>query len=83
MRRFSHSASHYVYNMVYFMFPECENGTYGENCNKPCGHCNSDLPCNHIDGNCLTGCLPGYNYSKDGTCRTGMYYNQTTTKSLL
>ena len=38
----------------------CENGTYGRDCNKTCGHCRDGSSCLHTNGTCLTGCDSGY-----------------------
>lgn len=41
-------------NYNFFLIEECNDGTYGKNCNNTCGHC--DPPCDKITGKCPLGC---------------------------
>ncbi|XP_065925748.1 multiple epidermal growth factor-like domains protein 10 isoform X2 [Magallana gigas] len=43
---------------------ECDNGTYGNGCNKTCGHCVNKSLCNHVNGTCFEGCDPRYRGSR-------------------
>lgn len=45
----------------YFLFQECPQGRYGKTCSFQCGNCLNELPCNHINGYCTSGCSPGWN----------------------
>lgn len=36
------------------------DGKYGAGCQSVCGHCDNLTQCHHVDGTCLSGCLPGY-----------------------
>lgn len=45
---------------VFWHYLECDAGTYGERCNETCGNCLDNAICNHVDGNCSTGCAAGY-----------------------
>lgn len=49
---------------------ECPDGRYGQNCSESCGHCLGNSSCNHATGQCADGCLPGYDYMADNTCKT-------------
>ena len=63
--------------------PACDNGTYGLNCEKRCGHCkgpaeqtcdqtderdNCVTSCHYVTGVCEAGCLIGY---KAPVCKDG------------
>lgn len=56
----------------FFLIEECNDGTYGKNCNNTCGHC--DPPCDKITGKCPHGCKPGYE---------GVFCNKSKTQSIL
>lgn len=43
-----------------FFLSECKVGLFGENCAKFCGHCSGYKACDHVTGQCLSGCEPGY-----------------------
>lgn len=45
---------------VGFSLSECDDGLFGENCAKFCGHCSGYKTCDHVTGICLNGCQPGY-----------------------
>ena len=46
--------------MYYFRLPECDGGTYGQNCMTSC-HCLNDNPCDPINGSCPDNlCAPGW-----------------------
>lgn len=45
---------------IFFLFTECEGGTFGLDCNKTCGHCKHMKHCHHVTGVCMHGCVPGY-----------------------
>ena len=49
----------------------CENGTYGYDCNKTCGHCTDKESCFHTNGTCRFGCNPGY---MGELCKKGMFF---------
>ena len=56
--------------MYYFFLPECDGGTFGQNCMTPC-HCLNDKPCDHINGSCPDNlCPPGW---KGNNCSIGIY----------
>lgn len=59
-------------NYIFFLIEECNDGTYGKNCNNTCGHC--DPPCDKITGKCPHGCKPGYE---------GVFCNKSKTQSIL
>ena len=50
----------YPISSLYIHLLACNQGTYGRDCNKTCGHCLQQTDCHHINGTCLTGCKPGY-----------------------
>lgn len=51
----------YINILIYYwlFFKECDNHTFGGNCNFTCGNCANKERCNHVDGNCPNGCDPG------------------------
>lgn len=51
---------------------ECDNGTYGNGCNRTCGHCANKTICYHVNGTCFEGCDPGYRGSR---CHQGKLYS--------
>lgn len=38
------------------IYPECSEDFYGRDCNKPCGHCRGNAPCDSATGHCSSGC---------------------------
>lgn len=36
--------------------PECSDYFFGRDCNKPCGHCRGNAPCDSVTGHCPNGC---------------------------
>ena len=46
--------------MLYFYFPACAIGIYGQDCSFTCGNCAGGEPCYHVDGICPSGCEPGW-----------------------
>lgn len=42
-----------------FFFPECDDGTYGLECENACGNCSDGNWCNHMNGSCPNGCDMG------------------------
>ena len=44
----------------YYILQDCDDGTFGEDCNSTCGHCVYEETCFHINGTCLDGCVPGF-----------------------
>ena len=42
-----------------FILSECEEFTYGLDCNQTCGNCSKGEQCNHVNGSCLNGCGVG------------------------
>lgn len=55
-------------------FQVCDNGYFGAECNRKCGHCLQTDHCNHVNGSCLNGCLHGYkgDYCNE-TCPPGFF----------
>lgn len=49
----------------------CDNGYFGAECNRKCGHCLEADRCHHINGSCLNGCLYGY---KGDYCNESLYF---------
>ena len=49
-----------IISFLGFLTTACENGTYGQDCNNTCGHCLEEGYCEHTNGTCFSGCLPGY-----------------------
>ena len=43
------------------MYIECSNDTYGNNCTGVCGSCFEDMSCDHVTGECVSGCDAGWN----------------------
>lgn len=71
-----------VHQLIYFMgsvFISLWRGTYGEGCNKTCGHCRDDEECYHTNGTCSNGCNPGY---FGDLCMFGKYKNGVNTSQL-
>ena len=58
--------------LKYFLFSECDNKTFGQECTGVCGNCLENEPCHHINGSCLHGCDPGFNGLK---CDQGLLLN--------
>ena len=54
----------------FWYFSECEDGKWGPRCQLNCGKCLSS-PCNHVNGSCEDGCVPGYKPTKE--CNTGTF----------
>lgn len=48
------------YSYVNMLFTECVDGKYGDGCQSDCGHCDNLTHCHHVNGTCVSGCLPGY-----------------------
>ena len=48
----------YFYVTQYCNFTECQDHTYGVNCNQTC-HCASGS-CHHVTGSCDSGCGGGW-----------------------
>ena len=46
---------------------DCDNGTYGVNCNETCGHCLGQSTCIVSNGSCLGGCERWWG---DPVCKT-------------
>ena len=56
---------------------ECDDLTYGKNCDHVCVNCHGDESCDSSTGRCNYGCLAGY---KGDTCDQGNIdksYNRT------
>ncbi|KAK2191690.1 hypothetical protein NP493_48g07132 [Ridgeia piscesae] len=47
---------------------QCDDKTYGVNCETPCGHCRNSSPCDVVNGRCSNGCEDWY--SLDDNCNT-------------
>ena len=41
-------------------FTECDKHKFGSGCNQTCSANCLNQTCNHINGRCRNGCLPGY-----------------------
>lgn len=39
---------------------ECDDFTYGKNCQFTCGNCFDGNVCHHVNGTCSNGCAAGY-----------------------
>nr|XP_022311511.1 multiple epidermal growth factor-like domains protein 10 isoform X2 [Crassostrea virginica] len=39
---------------------KCSDGTYGGNCSEICGGCLNGTTCHHVNGQCPSGCKPGW-----------------------
>lgn len=59
-----------VQNISFYVLPDCDNGTYGKDCNNTCGHCFDKNSCFHSNGSCLNGCEPGFTGE---LCKSCMY----------
>lgn len=47
--------------LCYLHIKDCKEGWYGDNCTKQClGHCIDGVACNHVTGQCDTGCDAGW-----------------------
>ena len=57
--------------MIFFLI-ECEQFTYGLECNHTCGNCSEGEQCNHVNGSCLKGCEVGVHGDK---CDFGKFHN--------
>lgn len=42
------------------MYLECNQGTYGKDCQHRCGSCINQTHCYYVNGTCLEGCDTGY-----------------------
>ena len=62
-----------MYPNIWF-FVECEQFTYGLECNQTCGNCSEGKECNHVNGSCLNGCDVGV---YGGKCDNGEISNIT------
>ena len=49
------------------LFKACTTEIYGLGCNEKCGNCRNASDCFHVNGTCLSGCVPGYS---DHQCKT-------------
>lgn len=56
------------------MYLECDTGYFGHNCEKKCGNCGDPQSCHNVDGTCLTGCAPGYDFEKSSGCERSNIY---------
>nr|XP_022312503.1 protein jagged-1-like isoform X2 [Crassostrea virginica] len=54
---------------------KCSYGTYGGNCSEICGGCLNDTTCHHVNGQCPSGCKPGWKSTPkcDLPCTTGTF----------
>ncbi|XP_071080721.1 multiple epidermal growth factor-like domains protein 10 [Haliotis cracherodii] len=46
--------------ILYLHDIECPDGSHGDDCHVPCGHCSDNIPCNKTDGLCPSGCAAGW-----------------------
>ena len=49
-------------NIIFIDIPDCENGYYGSNCSKQCGHSLNGQPCDKHTGYCDKGCQPHFQF---------------------
>ncbi|XP_060594291.1 multiple epidermal growth factor-like domains protein 10 isoform X2 [Ruditapes philippinarum] len=59
---------------------DCENGYFGERCDKPCKNCISvtkSKQCEKITGECISGCLPGWFYKTCNETCSSMCLHRT------
>lgn len=42
------------------MYLECNQGTYGKDCQHRCGSCINQTHCHYVNGTCFEGCGSGY-----------------------
>lgn len=66
----NHADKALVWNTFFFYFKACTTGTYGIHFNKNCGNCRNSVDCFHVNGTCLSGCVPRYS---DHQCKTRMH----------
>lgn len=60
-----------------FFSTECKDGWYGLNCSLQCvGHCRDGTACNHVTGQCDTGCAAGWT---GAICDNGNFTSKTNT----
>ena len=62
-------------NKVWFLFSECQHGSYGQGCAQKCySNCNG---CNNVNGSCDKGCKPGWKgencYQRNCTYQTLLF----------
>lgn len=55
-----------------FIFKECNEGQFGQNCDFECGHCLHKKQCHYIEGTCSSGCDDGY---RGIQCKKSKYIN--------
>lgn len=77
----------YFFYVIVFIFIECDDGLYGQNCNKNCsgisGHCMNITSCNHVTGQCDNGCSHGWHgpyceHRCKGHCKHNVTCNHVT-----
>ena len=57
--------------MLYFLFKDCRDGLFGENCDKFCNCANESEICNKDMGHCnVSGCRIGF--AEDSGCQGNM-----------
>ena len=70
-----------VHHLIFVYLQACDPGYYGHGCMAMCSeHCaGNDKACNHINGTCDMGCIPGY---RGDLCIQGDYVNNTSLLSV-
>lgn len=58
----------YVINVI-LISVECNDGLFGDMCQKECGRCLNMSQCHHINGICINGCKPGYSSEFCNQCK--------------
>nr|XP_022312694.1 multiple epidermal growth factor-like domains protein 10 isoform X1 [Crassostrea virginica]XP_022312696.1 multiple epidermal growth factor-like domains protein 10 isoform X1 [Crassostrea virginica]XP_022312697.1 multiple epidermal growth factor-like domains protein 10 isoform X1 [Crassostrea virginica]XP_022312698.1 multiple epidermal growth factor-like domains protein 10 isoform X1 [Crassostrea virginica] len=55
-------------------YEECDDHTYGLECNNSCGKCSAGVKCDHVTGSCQNGCIVGmYGDRCDKECDNKTY----------
>ena len=58
-----------AFNKISFNITECIPGYYGSACTQCSEHCIRGL-CDTASGDCLQGCEPGYDFTRNPMCNT-------------
>lgn len=66
----SHSSLNtFIPDILLISYLVCPSGYFGMGCSAFCsGHCIGDEPCDHIGGECSTGCQDGYDGTHCNSC---------------
>lgn len=57
--------------VVYFIFTECNDGSYGKDCLEKCSENCWNTKCNHVTGKCIGGCKDGW---RGFNCSQSMFF---------